>query len=104
MGYAQAIVAVAALGYQIYAGEDQKRRQALNESRQGQAQKRAEAAAVAAKRSAEEDVARAGRKKPDVGALLAAAQEGRNLGSASTLLTTGGGDKARLSAPTLLGS
>ena len=52
MGYAQAIVAVAALGYQIYAGEDQKRRQKLNESRQGEAQKKALAASVAAKRSA----------------------------------------------------
>ena len=60
MGYAQAIVAVAALGYQIYAGEDQKRRQKLNESRQGEAQKKALAASVAAKRSAEEDVARNG--------------------------------------------
>lgn len=103
MGYAQAIVAVAALGYQIYAGEDQKRRQKLNESRHGEAQKKALAASVAAKRSAEEDVARSTRRRPDVSALLAAAQEGRSLGSASTLLTTGS-SKARLSTPTLLGS
>lgn len=102
MGY-QAVVAVAALGYQIYAGEDQKRRQKLNESRQGEAQKRAEAAAVAAKRDAEMDVNAANRKKPDVGALLAAAQEGRSLGSASTLLTSGG-SRAKLVSPTLLGS
>lgn len=102
MGY-QAVVAVAALGYQIYAGEDQKRRQKLNESRQGEAQKRAEAAAVAAKRDAEMDINAANRKKPDVGALLAAAQEGRSLGSASTLLTSGQ-SRAKLVSPTLLGS
>lgn len=92
-----------ALGFQAYQGEQERKANVRAERRQALAQNKAEAAANAARNQAEADVARANRKKPDISALLAAAQSGASLGSASTLLTSGRQTRAKLATPTLLG-
>lgn len=92
-----------ALGLQVYQGEQARKAAVRGERRQVAAQDKAEADANAARNRAEADVAKANRKKPDISALLAAAQSGRSLGSASTLLTSGSQPKATLATPTLLG-
>lgn len=92
-----------ALGLQVYQGEQARKAGVRAERRQALVQNKAEAAANAARNQAEADVARANRKPPDVAALLAAAQSGASLGSASTLLTSGKQTRAKLATPTLLG-
>jgi hypothetical protein len=92
-----------ALGLQIYQGEQSRKAGVRAERRQEAAQNKAESAAAAARNQAEADVARANRKKPDIAALLAAAQSGASLGSASTLLTSGRQARPKLATPTLLG-
>lgn len=92
-----------ALGLQVYQGEQARKAGVRAERRQALAQNKAEAAANAARNQAEADVAKANRKKPDISALLAAAQSGASLGSASTILASANSGKARLATPTLLG-
>ena len=92
-----------ALGLQVYQGEQARKAGVRAERRQVAAQSKAEADANAARNRAEADVAKANRKKPDISALLAAAQSGASLGSASTLLTSGSQSRAKLATPTLLG-
>lgn len=93
----------AQLGLEIDRGEKSRREARRAERRQVEAQSKAEADANAARNRAEADVAKANRKKPDISALLAAAQSGKSLGSASTMLTSGSQSRAKLATPTLLG-
>lgn len=84
-------LAAGALGYSVYSGEQGRREQKQALKLQKQEQSRAEARAISDQRRAEQELAAANRKKPDVNALLRAAQEAGKAGAASTMLTGPGG-------------
>lgn len=84
---AAATAMAAQTGYSIYAGEKGAKAQKNAMRRQEQAQKQAEARALSQQRSSEQAMAAANRKKPDISAIMQAAQEAGNQGAASTMLT-----------------
>jgi len=83
MGVTGAVVALAAIGTNIYQGE--KQRKAQNEAfrAQEQAQKEASSAAMSQQRMAEEAMRKANRKKPDVNQIL----KDQGIQGPSTMLT-----------------
>lgn len=74
MPYVSAVTAVAALGYGIYQGEEQKSQAKKSLRNQATAQRQAESAAISQARKADEATRRANQKQPDPTALLAGAQ------------------------------
>lgn len=74
-------------GYSIYAGEKGRKQQKSAMRAQEQAQQQAEARALSQQRSSEQAMAAANRKKPNISAIMQAAQEAGNQGAASTMLT-----------------
>lgn len=84
-------LAAGGLGYSVYSGEQARKEQKQALKLQKQEQSRAEARALSNERRAEQEYAAANRKKPDVNALLRAAQEAGKAGAASTMLTGPGG-------------
>lgn len=114
MAVTTAIAAVAGTAYSVYAGEQAKKQQsqALAQQQQGmeqqaQAQRRAEAGATAQQTLGAQETARANKKTPDVGAIMAGAQQAAQGAGAGTMLTGPGGVAAnamQLGKSTLLGA
>jgi len=98
-------LAAASTGYSIYAGEQGRKQQKAALRQQEAAQRQAEARALSQQRSSEQAMAAANRKRPDVNAILAAAQEASKTGSASTMLTgpRGANGTSSLGRTSLLG-
>ena len=104
MAVTGAITAVAALGYGIYAGEEQKSAQRKAVRKQEAAQKDASATAAAQQRRAEMDAKRARSRQPDVGSLLSNEMKGSLDGPSATMLSGGGGRSAmKLGKTSMLG-
>jgi transcription initiation factor TFIID subunit TAF12 len=76
-----------AMGGSIYSGEQGKKQQKQSLRMQQQQQREAEARATSQQRRSEQEMARANAKKPDISAIMQAAQESSRAGAASTMLT-----------------
>ena len=102
-----AAATVAATGYSIYSGEQQKKAQGEALNQQREAQNKAEASALKQEKSAEEATNRSLAKKPDTGAILSAAEQASKTGVGSTMLTGAQGvdpTSLQLEKKTLLGA
>lgn len=93
---ASAVVAAAALGYGVYAGEEQAKATRLGRRQQERTQKQAEARAISEARRAEMAEAASRRKSPNLDVLLAG--EPAKPGPAGM-----NADKLLLGRPSLLG-
>lgn len=82
-----AAVTVGTVGAGVAQQEKSAKQQKKALKLQEQEIKRAEARATSQQRRSEQEMARANAKKPDVSAIMAAAQEASRTGAASTMLT-----------------
>ena len=102
-----AVTSVAALGYNIYAGERANNEQQKALEQQQQAQTKAQATAEAQAKSSEEAVNRASSKMPDTASIMSSAQQAASGGVGGTMLTGPSGidpNSLSLGKKTLLGS
>lgn len=76
-----------AMGGSIYQGEQGKKQQKQSLRMQEQQMREAEARATSQQRRSEQEMARANAKKPDISAIMQAAQEASKAGAAGTMLT-----------------
>lgn len=95
-----------AFGSSIYQGEQGRKAQKRSLREQTQAQQMAESRAISQQRRSEQEMAKANAKKPDISAIMSAAQEASKAGGASTMLTGPRGvdpNTLQLGKTTLLG-
>ena len=98
MAVTSSIFAAAALGSSVYSGQQQSRAAKRSAGLQREAMSQAEAQTMSQMEQSRQAQRKANRKRPNVAALLATAQEAATTGPASTILTGPGGTS---SAPAL---
>lgn len=81
------IAGAGTIGSSIYSGEQGKKQQKESLRMQQQQMREAESRATSQQRRGEQEMARANAKKPDISAIMQAAQEASKAGAAGTMLT-----------------